>query len=196
MGCDDSVVLKISRAFESLPSENDDVLSLNFQCISPFDSSTSIVEQISSFSYEFDIIIINQVLLKLNFENLRSCFGAAMGRIVNQADADADADARGSVLINGMLPERSPHPEETLDPFQLLMHMRSYAACDAALGLFEGGLLLVIPRQNPYGFSAEVLQSAKYDYFKYRYDISDADPNYFCLFWPCICAVSDRYRFA
>jgi hypothetical protein len=151
--------MKLEQAFTSIPSEPDDHLSLNLKCIDPADSSKQIHGQINSFGFKFDLIVINQALLRLTFEQLRSFFGAAMDSVSQEPG--------GSVLISGMLPHHSMHQDE-LDPFRLLLHMRSYGGCDAALSLSEGGLLLVIPRRNPYLFSVQVLESLNYDYAQYR----------------------------
>lgn len=173
IGCDPGIALKLTRAFKTLAFEIDDGLSLRLQCLNPSDSTASFSDQISSFGILFDVVVINQALLKMTFVDLRECFGAAMDSLSQAGEGEGGGGGRAggrrsSVLINGMLPDQSPHSEVEADPYQLLLHMRSYGTCDAALGLFEEGLLLVIPRQNPYTFALEVLKKAHIRYFDYR----------------------------
>ena len=159
VGCETELVLKMENAFMDLTPHDNVDLPLNIICLDLVDDQNSFRDMIETLGITFDLIVVNQQLLKMPFEQLRSCFGIAMDFIKPKKYS--------SVLIRGMLPNSSPHDGE-LDPFKLLLHMRSYTVCDAALGLFESGLLIVIPRRNPYGIRRTVLDSMNCTYDRYR----------------------------
>jgi hypothetical protein len=54
--------------------------------------------------------------------------------------------------------------------------MRSLNNFDAALGNFEGGLLIVTPRQNPYRISQENLAQLKFSYTEFRKNVDKIIP--------------------
>ena len=83
-------------------------------------------------------------------------------------------------MINGMLPDienyRNSNDWINGDTYKLLISMRSYQICDASLGLFENGLLLVYPRRNPYTSPIEELESLNLDYIAFRKNMDKLIP--------------------
>lgn len=159
VGYDDTLVVKIQRAFTVQFQEVVEHVNLEFKCLSP-EQFLDYVTPASSF----DIIIINQALLKTSYKYLKFLFTHALD-CLNTGEGS-------SILINGMLPAFENHKVDAewlnKDAYHLLIYMRTLNSFDAALGNFEGGLLVVHPRRNPYRVTPEALEELKFSYADFR----------------------------
>jgi hypothetical protein len=168
IGCDDSLEHKIRSAFLLQPHEQDDSMhySLDFTCI----TSEQFTE--SKQLPPFHLIIINQASLKAPFQELKKLFTQALNLL--------SPDEASSVLINGMLPafENNRKNEDWVNhnAYHLIIHMRSLRNFDAALGNFEGGLLLVYPRRNPYRITQKDLDELNVSYADLRKNMDKVVP--------------------
>lgn len=166
VGCDDKISLKLHNSIKQTFAEYEDSLQIDLRCMSPeeFQSSHRLPA--------FDIIVINQALLKASYNKLKPLFIHALKSL--------NTEQGSTVLVNGMLPAlENPRMDgdwSNQDAFQLLLLMRNINPFDAALSNFEGGLLVVLPRQNPYGMTAEAIAEIKLSYNDFRKNIDKFVP--------------------
>ena len=166
VGCEDKVSAKIKSSFIQSFPEIDPTVQLDFRCMNPEQFRKS--QQVSFF----DQIIINQALLKSSFSSLKPIF--------NHALKSLNREQGSCVFVNGMLPAventRVDGNWLNADSYELIISMRSLNNFDAALGNFEGGLLIVTPRQNPYRISQENLAQLKFSYTEFRKNVDKIIP--------------------
>lgn len=166
VGCDDTLATKIRKAFDVQFREKEEHINFDISCMSPeqFQATTSPPSSL-------DLIVINQAMLTASFITLKPLFTQAVAWLNTKY---------GSVLINGMLPAFKNYRKDedwlNSDAYQLLIHMRSLRSFDAALGNFEGGLLVVHPRRNPYRVTQEDLDGLKFSYTDFRKHIDKVIP--------------------
>jgi hypothetical protein len=159
VGCDDTTLTKLQAAFDPIfEEESQSLVALDARCVAPqqFTASTT--------SPDHDFIIINQAILRLAFADLKKLFNHALNML--------HAEEGSSVMVTGMLPvfnnTRIDADWASRDAYQLLIHMRTLVHFDAALGNFEGGLLVVHPRTNPYRFTQLELDAMDVSYDSFR----------------------------
>lgn len=179
IGCDETLAQKIRNAFvpqfqEEVEEEQENI-NLNVTCMSPEQfqmNDTPVAES----SPSFDLIVINQALLRTSFSALNRLFTRALGWL----STEEGSSGSGSLLVNGMLPPFENHRNDgdwvNGDAYLLLIHMRNLQDFDAALGNFEGGLLVVHPRRNPYRVPQKDLDALKFSYSDFRKHIDKLIP--------------------
>lgn len=167
VGCDGLLERKIQNAFKPVFDEEKSHVSVDYRCI-----HTEHFIQLDPTLTSFDLVIINQGKLKVSLAELQPLFVHSLSFIQN--------GSMGNVLINGMLPDFENHKKDIdwlgADAYQLIILMRSMRDHDAALSFYEGGLLLVHPRTNPYRILQHELTALNMTYAYFRKNMDKVVP--------------------
>ena len=166
IGCESAVLSKVRSSFSPIFEEPYEILITDIHCVTQEDLLNSV------HSSNFSLIIINQAFLKYSYATLLSTFFLAL-RLLSKVEGSG-------VLVNGMLLpfENKKQGEEWVngDTYHLIIKMRNLRDYDASLSNYEGGLLFVYHRRNPFFVSQTILDGLNVSYEMLRKNIDKFIP--------------------